>query len=254
MPSQRCRIIACFNPPGGSRYLGTAATLIDWSLSARFNPPGGSRYLGTEPQELLTLTSHGFNPPGGSRYLGTSWLPPWQDDDPIVSIRRADHDTWEPQARPHNQRHMPVSIRRADHYAWELTNFARSRNIRNEFQSAGRITMPGNIMTQPCTCGRHHDGFQSAGRITMPGNSQSSATRNPDQSFNPPGGSLCLGTLLIVRSDVWSEYLTFQSAGRITWATWESPRAACLGRASDRGNVFQSAGRITMPGNISLEA
>ena len=72
-----------------------------------------------------------------------------------------------------------VSIRRADHYAWELlasysataADAAIALQAKQDdlvFQSAGRITMPGNSGHSPMRGASAE--FQSAGRITMPGN------------------------------------------------------------------------------------
>ncbi len=65
-----------------------------------------------------------------------------------VSIRRADHDTWEPLGYvPDAYDPTAVSIRRADHDTWEHYVTSEDDADDAEFQSAGRITIPGN-----CAC------------------------------------------------------------------------------------------------------
>ncbi len=189
-------------------------------------------------------------------------LQPWQALD--VSIRRADHDTWEHGTSQYNINYRfqsagritipgnpilehpadvtvfmfqsagritipgnrtpcaallcKVSIRRADHDTWELKilrgsnkkwfqsagritipgnqEFSGEDVAEISFQSAGRITIPGNCMT--VTARSFHNGFQSAGRITIPGNFTDFdpvLVLKVWYRFNPPGGSRYLGTI-----------------------------------------------------------
>ncbi len=211
----------CFNPPGGSRYLGTLPRVADAgmlhavSIRRADHDTWERRWQCDERQNSM-----GFNPPGGSRYLGTiarllrlplcqlvsirradhdTWEQCWgwrsATSPTRVSIRRADHDTWELGGCRRYPRYVhPVSIRRADHDTWELpccwitlSTMARSFNPPGGSRYLGTqrvVNAPGVIQM-----------FQSAGRITIPGNSTQRGFHPRSWSrFNPPGGSRYLGT------------------------------------------------------------
>ncbi len=180
-----------------------------------FNPPGGSLCLGTSPSRPSRRCSR-----RSFQSAGRITMPGNPDSCEAVVSRKSDH----------------VSIRRADHYAWEHGLYQMPGHATAVFQSAGRITMPAPLIAmQP---------FQSAGRITICLGT-GAGRKVHDIRFNPPGGSLCLGTAYRA-SDVWSEYLRFNPpGGSLCLGTME-----CRLAESQCAKQFQSAGRITMPGNL----
>ncbi len=118
---------------------------------------------------------------------------------------------------------MPVSIRRADHYAWELY-MRESGAFRLAFQSAGRITIPGNY-------------------VTMHTNPQSFWT-----CFNPPGGSRYLGTKIGAHANRQVRGMCFNPPGGSRYLGTSKPGLMMVAIMP-----FQSAGRITIPGNLCAD-
>ncbi len=187
-----------------------------------------------------------------------------------VSIRRADHDTWELHIVAAIGGGTLVSIRRADHDTWEPTG-SICNSSEHKFQSAGRITIPGNEQRYTPGCTTGNVSIRRADHDTWERH-RSLCPRFLCDSFNPPGGSRYLGT-----DSAWAKSLEkkmFQSAGRITIPgnppeVPPEPRAfpfQSAGRITIPGNApikhvphpqilqFQSAGRITIPGNSSIRA
>ncbi len=185
-----------------------------------FQSAGRITIPGNCGQGYTVLTARRFNPPGGSRYLGTSGAP-W-----LVVIE------------------VGVSIRRADHDTWELDTHASIRHHSMRFQSAGRITIPGNVGVVDADA-LAHVRFQSAGRITIPGNFTYMRSIIHDTAMFQSAGRITIpGNLRGARSP--SDM--FQSAGRITIPGNLSP-SKWWGQKHQK---FQSAGRITIPGNFYM--
>ena len=164
---QRCR----FNPPGGSRYLGTwhgdIACWIGFNVSIRradhdtWEPdcfvPLHQVWAVFQSAGRITIPGN-VSAPAGKRYIKS------------VSIRRADHDTWElPPISIREIRNFLVSIRRADHDTWEHWAYRAIRSY-NEVVSIRRADH------DTWELGMYDTHFEEV------------------KCFNPPGGSRYLGT------------------------------------------------------------